>query len=182
MYQNMTELIAQMPDLPLLSQNQSQRAGMILLNESGRIKEKESFVSQRQEEFAAVMAAFENGNNSRDIHDAYETYVTAKGIFDEFIDRLVEQAHSNNDTQVLALLLSDKFYQAEQDEQIAILRLVQLKSDDAKAKSADNTELTNGAVAGMIWIIADCMVLALLFGIPIFRSISNLVKAQCVQC
>ncbi len=177
LYEDMTVPIAQMAQVAMSFQRvRVNLRDIVLLNESKDIKTKEEGIAQRRTEIDTNAVAFEKTISLQSIHEAYDEFVKAREVFAGYMDQVITMAKANRDAMALDLIQSEEFMAAEQNEQSAILTLVELKNDAAKAKSEENAQLASMAVMTMVGFIAGAVILAILLGLFISNLISNPVK------
>jgi methyl-accepting chemotaxis protein len=106
------------------------------------------------------------------IQNAFNDYLMTRGEYDRNLEQLLVLARENRDEEALALI-NGQMRIASDAQQSALDYLVQLKVEDAKSKSEDNTRIANRAIALMFIVILIGLIISILLGLYISRLISK---------
>jgi len=177
MYQNMTVPIGHLTQIA--TSFQRLRVNMrefIILNDPTEIADVVAKIAERRAELDSEQEAFAKLILSEEMQKAYDAYLEARVVFGGYYDQVKVLAEANRDTEAFALLQSAACYQAEQNEQNAILNLVSLKSDDAAKKSEENSSLAELSKMTVLGVLVAGMAFAILIAMYLSRLISGSMK------
>ncbi len=110
-----------------------------------------------------------------DAEKAYEDYLSTRVAFRANLEQLLQLCLENKDNEAYALI-ENEMKTAADNEQTAIDKLVDLKIAGAKDKSNSNGLMTNNAILLMGLSIAAGMILAVVLGLFISRSIGGPIR------
>jgi Methyl-accepting chemotaxis protein len=140
------------------------------------IATKENDIKQRREEISLNITEFEKTIGSeQDVKVQFDKIQAARAIYIPLLEKLIQLAKENKDEEAQAMLGGD-MVKAASDEQNSINEMVQMKINDAKQKSDDNTKAANTAIVTMVAIVVGGMVLAVILGLFISNIISSPIK------
>ncbi len=132
-------------------------------------------------EYTDVMQSIENINKFAvqfealilldDIKQAYQAYLGTREMFDTHLET-IRQLVLNNRIDEAIILLNDEMDIASDAQEAAIMKLIQLKVEQAAIKSENNSRTAETALLIMEAIIIVGMIVAIILGVIISRMIS----------
>jgi methyl-accepting chemotaxis protein len=177
MYEKMTVPIAQFSGVATSFQRvRVELRDMIMENDAAKIAEQEEAVATRRSEINENADAYKIAILEQDEQQAYDDFMSARSVFVGFMDQIIQLARENKDEEAHALLKSDACFKAEMAEQDAILKLVEIKREDAAVQSEENKSLANSAIMAVGIALLIGLILAILIAMYISRMISGSLK------
>ena len=177
MYEHMTVPIAQLAEVASSFQR-------ICLNlRSAILMNSPTYLTQWQEEMAQSRQVIDEQAEAfsrlillEEEQQAYDAFVEARRVFTGYEDQIMAMAWEKRNVDAFALLRSDEFKQAEQAEEAAIFKLVELKRAAAEETARESDRLFRSATTGMLITIAASVALSIVIALLIARLISKSLK------
>jgi Methyl-accepting chemotaxis protein len=176
LYTNMTVPLADTASMAKLFQNvRVLTRDMVLESSAEEINESYQTIQDLVTKMNEHSDKFKSTIISNDTEKAYEDFLSTRVAFRSSLDELLQLCLENEDKEAYALIEGDMKTAAD-NEQAAIDKLVDLKVSGAKDKSSSNNSMTNNAILLMGLAIAAGMIIAVLLGLFISRSIGGPIR------
>lgn len=146
---------------------------MITADSQEQISLRAAAISEYRKTVQARTESFEKKILSDEVRTAYNEFVEARKVLLPLLDQVIALAQADDDSSAFALL-NGTFKQASDIEGQTINKLVELKLDHAKAKSAANTELATSAGNTMLFLL----LLGITLAVSVSLFISNYISKQ----
>lgn len=172
LYTNMTVPLSDAAQMAKLFQRiRVNTRDMILENNTNDINERYATIKDLASEIDKVSVDFDKKILSDRMRTAFNEFLATRVEFTKHLDELLKLCLDNKDQEAY-ILIKGEMRKSADAEQAAIDNLVQLKVEDAKLTSDNNTKTANSATTTMIIIIISGMVIAIGLGVFIARVIS----------
>ena len=173
LYENMTVPIVWMGDISTYFQRVRINTREVLLAKNQ--VEQQSYLNKIQtyrDSIDAIGKRFEARILSQEMKQAWQEFNLTRQEYGKDLNELKSLIDQNKSVEVLALIQGPmaKSSRAEMD---AIAKIVDMKVDDANAKSVANTEQSNSAITTMLFIILFAVIVSIGLGILLSRLIVN---------
>lgn len=173
LYTHMTVPLSQAADMSnLVQQLRVSTRDLILESDTTEIEKQAAEITRLNGLLDQSAREFEKTILSDDVKQVYADYMDAKIKYRGYLDQLIERSKANDDAGALAVLRGGMKEPAQNQEK-ALSRLVELKTDSARVTSDANSDTARNAMWLMFGIVAAGMALAVGMGILIARSISK---------
>lgn len=149
---------------------------IIIATTPEEINTQEENIKNSRAEIDSSSKEFEKRILSDAVRDQYNVFLETRKGYAPYLTQIIQLAKENKDAEASALLYSDGMRKAVMDEQAAIGKLVDMKSEDGHETANVNTAAANRATLIMLIIVAGGMILAVLLGLFIANIISKPVK------
>jgi methyl-accepting chemotaxis protein len=174
LYENMTVPIAEISKCAAAFQRAVVETRDIISADTPQaITTSETTINQLRGIISTSSTEFEKRIISEKIKKEFDNFAAVRKIYVADLDKLVQLAKENRDTEATELLKSEKMSQAAKDEQTAIDNLVNMIVADAKEKAENNTKTANTATLTMLLFIGGGMLLAIVLGLFIAQLLSK---------
>ena len=177
MYQKKTAAIADLTKIATAFQRMRvSLREVILRTDAAQMADYEQKIADRRGEIDVLDASFSKLITTDDVQKAYDAFLETRKVFGSYLDKIVQLAKQNMNTDAFGVLSSDEVYAAEQNEQDAIQNLVDLLDKEAAAKADENAAIYQEALIAVIVSIGAGIILAILLSLYISSLISGSMK------
>jgi methyl-accepting chemotaxis protein len=174
LYENMTVPIAEISRNAAAFQTvRVLTRDIVAANAPQAITTYEQEINQLRTVISSSSAEFEKRISSAKVRTEFDNFVAVRKVYVANLEKLIQLAKENRDTEATALLHSEAMSQAAKNEQESIEKLVTMKVSDAKEKADGNTQTANTATLTMAFFIGSGMLLAMVLGFFIAQLISK---------
>ena len=149
---------------------------IILASDPAKMASEKDKLTQRQAEISAQADEFSKRIVSPEIQQAFDDFTKERQNITGYLDQILPLAMENKDDEAYALLESDACYAAEQAEQAAILKLVDLEQKAASARTDENTATGDRAIVTVLAVLLGGIALAVLVAWYISHLFSKSMK------
>jgi methyl-accepting chemotaxis protein len=180
LYERMTVPISQMSGISTAFQRvRVNSRDMVIAENQADIQSNIDKITDRRAEIDTLAAAFEKTIISDNMKLEFNNFIEARKVYRTELDKVIQLAKENKDEEAYASLAeTGSAGIASRAEQDLIDKIINMKVQDAKNKSDDNTKRANSTMLVMGILIAVAMFLSILIGLLISKIISKpLVKA-----
>jgi methyl-accepting chemotaxis protein len=177
MYKNMTVPIAELTNVvTAFERTRVNLRDMVLYTDATKIAEAQQSTEERRAEADASLEKFSALIISDKVREAYNDLLEARTQYREYADKITTLVNDRKGIEADLLIKSDAFIAVEQAYQDCILKLVEMKREDADEKESANTSLANDSVMTTMAVLVAGALLAILIAIYISRLISGSMK------
>ena len=176
LYEEMTVPISEAAQMARLFQEiRVINRDMILEEDVTIINEMYHSIKDHITELNSLCESFIKSIKTNEMQEAYDHFLGTRAAYAANLETLLELSLANRDEEAYDLLVNDMKASAD-NEQAAIDNLVNLKVEDAKHQSEDNTATAGAATFTMLLVVVGGMMIAILLGVLISRVIGNPIK------
>ncbi|MBH1941114.1 MCP four helix bundle domain-containing protein [Mobilitalea sibirica] len=173
LYTNMTVPLSDSAKLATLFQRvRVNTRNMILEGDPEQVRARYQTIEEIIAEMNVISEEFQQKILTNEMQEAFDEFMKTRIDFRSHLDKLLELTLENKDTEAFEFINKEMHISADA-EQAAIDKLVELKVDDAKTQSENNTRIANTAVVTMTTIVIVAMLIAISLGILIARIIGK---------
>ncbi len=173
MYENMTQPLASLSSVAELFQEvRVNSRDLISATSSSDIQEKADKIAELRTQFGENVTAYEAKIVSEEMRAVFDEFTQTRTAYIAGLDQVIELAKDNRDEEATALMTGSMKTDA-QTEQAAIDKMVSMKVEDAKNKSAQNAAMASTATIAMLIIMGVSVFVAISLGLFLSRIISN---------
>ncbi len=138
------------------------------------IKQKTDEIQAMRNSVSELLKQFEAIEESDDMKAAQAEFVEARKVYGAGLDKIVALSTENRDAEALAMTAADgELTKGAALEQAAIKKIMEIKVNEAKAKSDANTAAANRTIMMTMIIAAIVFVLSILIGLYISGLITK---------
>ncbi len=149
---------------------------IILQTDVTKIAENEKKLTERRTELDTYQEKLAQLLTTKDMQDAYNAFLKTRDTFGTYVEQVQALGKQNKNTEAVALLGSDAVYAAEQAEQSAILKLVELLDAEASSRASENQDLAQKAILTVVGALLIGVIIALFLALAISNMISKSMK------
>jgi methyl-accepting chemotaxis protein len=173
LYEKMTVPISYLSDVSTYFQRvRINSRDIIRANDPKEIAEFKATINDLSEKVVQQIDAYEKLIISEEMKKAMSEFTTARTAYRENLDQIIALAEANKDAEAYVELDGDGKKTALA-EQTAIDNMIEMKVEDAKETSENNTKIANTASTIMITCLVIGIILALIIGIALTMSLTR---------
>lgn len=174
LYYNMTEPITYLTEISTYFQRvRVNTRDIVLANNINEIDSLANRINNHRKEIDKYSELFEKRILSNEVREAFQHFKNTRKEFSGHLNQLIQLAKNNQDEAAFEYLKKGVMYTASQNEQDAILKLADMKKNDALKRYESNADLASSTLMHVTILLILGVIAAAFLSISVARLVSK---------